>query len=80
MAVKHDDTKQERDSEQEGEILQQLDELVSYYKELYSLLSAQAMRQVKSVRISLSLFFATSLSYGSTTFVRTTLYVLFIPS
>ena len=57
MAVKQDDTKQERDSEQEGEILQQLDELVSYYKELYSLLSAQAMRQVKSVRIPSKVFY-----------------------
>ncbi len=37
--------------EQEERILQSLDELVSYYKELYTLLSAQAMRQVKSIKI-----------------------------
>ena len=57
MAAKHDDTEKEGDKEQEGEILQQLDELVSYYKELYSLLSAQAMRQVKSVRVPCKVFY-----------------------
>ena len=33
-----------------------MDELVSYYKELYTLLSAQAMRQVNSVKIPCKVF------------------------
>ncbi len=46
--------------EEEKDILQSLDELVSYYKELYMLLSAQAMRQVNSVKIPCKIFYLSS--------------------
>ena len=36
--------------ETEGELVEAIDELVMYYKELYSMLSAQAMRQVDTIR------------------------------
>ncbi|MBP5276954.1 MAG: DUF5112 domain-containing protein [Prevotella sp.] len=53
---KQDVTLKENQQEQESNILQSLDELVSYYKELYTLLSAQAMRQVNSVKIPCKVF------------------------
>ena len=53
---KSEENSKENHQEQESDILQSLDELVSYYKDLYSLLSAQAMRQVRSVKIPCKVF------------------------